>query len=62
MGTMNGKAHETKKTNIMVKCFECYAEYGFGSFGIKGLAKACGISSGNLYSYFENLDVNGNRR
>lgn len=56
MGTMNVKAHEAKKTHIMIKCFECYAEHGFGSVGIKGLAEACGISSGNLYSYFENLD------
>ena len=56
MGTMNVKAHEAKKMHIMIKCFECYAEHGFGSVGIKGLAEACGISSGNLYSYFENLD------
>jgi len=56
MGTMNVKAHEAKKTHIMIKCFECYAEHGFGSVGIKGLAEAFGISSGNLYSYFENLD------
>ena len=56
MGTMNVKAHEAKKTHIMIKCFECYAEHGFGSVGIKGLAEACGISSGNLDSYFENLD------
>ena len=55
MGAMNVKAHEAKKTHIMIKCFECYAEHGFSSVGIKGLAKACGISSGNLYSYFENL-------
>ena len=40
----------------MVKCFECYAEHGLSSVGIKGLAEASGISSGNLYSYFENLD------
>ena len=48
--------HEAKKTHIMMKCFECYAEHGLSSVGIKGLAEACGISSGNLYSYFENLD------
>ena len=56
MGAMNVKAHEAKRTHIMVKCFECYAEHGLGSVGIKGLAEACGISSGNLYFYFENLD------
>ena len=56
MGTMNVKAHEAKKTHIMIKCFECYAEHGFGSVGLKGLAEACGISSGDLYFYFKNLD------
>ena len=49
MGAMNVKAHEAKKTNIMIKCFECYAEHGLGSVGIKGLSKACGISSGNEF-------------
>lgn len=49
-------SHEEKKIEIMEKCYECYAENGFGSVGIKGLAKACGISSGSLYFYFENLD------
>lgn len=56
MGAMNVEAYEIKKRNIMVKCFDCYAEYGLGSVGIKGLAKACGISSGSLYFYFDNLD------
>ena len=55
MGTMNVNKHEAKKTHMM-KCFECYAEHGLNSVGIKGLAEACGISSGHLYAYFENLD------
>ena len=56
MAKVTAKVHEEKKFYIMEKCFECYAEHGFNSVGIKGLAKSCGISSGNLYSYFENLD------
>ena len=56
MGAMNVKVHEAKKPHIMMKCFECYAEHGLSSVGIKGLAEACGISSGHLYAYFENLD------
>ena len=56
MCAMNVKVHEAKKTHIMINCFKCYAEHGLGSVGIKGLAEACGISSGNLYLYFENLD------
>ena len=40
----------------MEKCFDCYAEYGLSSVGIKSLGKACGLSSGSLYTYFEDLD------
>lgn len=53
---MNLDAHDAKKIDIMEKCYDCYAEHGFGSVGIKGLAEACGLSSGSLYFYFENLD------
>ena len=56
MKAMNAKDREAKKPHIMMKCFECYAEHGLSSVGIKGLAEACGISSGHLYAYFENLD------
>lgn len=31
MGSTNVKAHEAKKTHIMIKCFECYAEHGLGA-------------------------------
>ena len=40
----------------MEKCFECYAENGLFSVGIRGLAEACGCNSGTLYTYFEDLD------
>lgn len=56
MGVAKPETRQAKKIEIMEKCFDCYAEHGFGSVGIKALAKACGISSGNLYFYFENLD------
>lgn len=56
MGRTNIVAREAKKREIMEKCFDCYAEYGLNSVGIKALGNACGISSGNLYFYFENLD------
>lgn len=56
MGALNPRAHLAKKVDIMEKCFDCYAEHGFSSVGIKALAKACGFTSGTLYVYFENLD------
>lgn len=56
MRVFNEEAHLAKKHDIMEKCYECYAEHGLGSVGIKTLAKACGISSGSLYTYFNDLD------
>lgn len=40
----------------MEKCYNCYAEYGFGNANIRDLGKACGLASGSLYTYFEDLD------
>lgn len=56
MRVVNLQIHEKKKAEIMEKCFDCYAEYGLSSVGIKSLGKACGLSSGSLYTYFEDLD------
>lgn len=56
MRTLNEELHQKKKVEIMEKCFDCYAEYGFSNVGIKALAKACNLSAGNFYTYFENLD------
>lgn len=47
---------EEKKKEIMEKCFECYCERGLRDTGIKDLGKYCGMTSANLYSYFENVD------
>lgn len=56
MRKVDEKKHLQKKEDIMRKCFDCYAEHGLGNVGIKGLAEACGISSGSLYTYFDDLD------
>lgn len=47
---------EEKKKEIMEKCFACYCETGLRDTGIKTLAAACGMTPGNLYTYFDNLD------
>lgn len=51
-----GEYKEEKKKEIMEKCFECYCEKGIRETGIKELGKYCGMTSANLYSYFENVD------
>lgn len=56
MPAYNEEVHNKKKVEIMEKCYNCYAEQGFGNIGIKGLAEACGISVGNFYIYFKDLD------
>ncbi len=56
MRTRNEEAYARKKAELMEKCFECYAEHGLSSVGIRGLAEACGCTSAALYDYFEDLD------
>ena len=47
---------EEKNKEIMQKCFECYCDNGFRNTGIKELGKYCGMTSANLYAYFDNVD------
>ena len=47
---------EEKKKEIMEKCFECYCDNGLRDTGIKELGKYCGMTSANLYAYFDNVD------
>ena len=56
MRVRNEEEFRRKKNEIMEKCYECYAEHGLGAVGIKGLARACGCTSANLYTYFADLD------
>ena len=45
-----------KQTDIMEKSFDCYAENGLASVGIRKLAEACGCNSAVIYKYFRDLD------
>lgn len=56
MRVRNNEQYLQKKTELMEKCFACYAENGLSSVGIRALAKACGCSSAVLYTYFTDLD------
>ena len=40
MRTVNEELHKKKKTELMERCFECYAEFGLNNVGIKGLSEA----------------------
>lgn len=56
MRTVNEKARQAKKIEMMEKCFECYAEYGLTSVGMKTVSDYIGCNVASLYQYFENQD------
>lgn len=45
-----------RKTELMEKCYECFAENGLSSVGIRALGKYCGCNSATIYTYFKDLD------
>lgn len=56
MRVRNEEKFLQKKTTLMEKCYECFAESGLSSVGIRALGKACDCNSAVLYTYFEDLD------
>ena len=56
MRTVNEEARRHKIIEIMETVFDCYAEYGLTTVGVKAIADACGCNVASLYQYFENLD------
>ena len=45
-----------KKTELMEKCFNGFADLGLLGTGIRTLAKHCGYNTSMIYTYFEDLD------
>ncbi|MGN1383988.1 MAG: TetR/AcrR family transcriptional regulator [Clostridia bacterium] len=56
MLVFNEEAHEARKEELMKKCYECFAENGLSSTGIRTLGKSCGCNPATLYLYFKDLD------
>ncbi len=56
MRVRNEERFLRKKTELMEKCFECFAQNGLGNIGIRALGEYCGCNSAVLYTYFEDLD------
>lgn len=56
MAIYNETAHEARKKELMERCFECYADNGLSSVGIRALGAYCGCNPANLYTYFKDLD------
>ena len=45
-----------KKTELMEKCYDGFADLGLNGTGIRTLAKHCGYNTSMIYTYFKNLD------
>lgn len=56
MRVRNEEQFLQKKIDIMKKSYDCFAENGLGSVGIRALAQCCGCNSATLYTYFKDLD------
>ncbi|MCD7893485.1 MAG: TetR/AcrR family transcriptional regulator [Erysipelotrichaceae bacterium] len=49
--------HDEKRNKILEDCFDCFCENGLENTSTKMLAKACGMSAGNLFNnYFDSKD------
>ena len=44
MRTRDQEEFQRKKIMLMEKCYDCYAENGLASVGIRKLAEDCGVS------------------
>ena len=56
MRVRNEEQHRHRKQELMEKCFECFAENGLSSVGIRALAKHCECNVAVFYNYFTDLD------
>ncbi|MGN1053698.1 MAG: TetR/AcrR family transcriptional regulator [Erysipelotrichaceae bacterium] len=56
MRTVNVKAREAKKREIMEKVFDCYADKGLNNISMKEIADKSGFNVASIYQYFEDLD------
>lgn len=56
MRMFDEKAHNARKAELMEKCFECYADNGISSVGIRMLGQYCKTNSANFYTYFKDID------
>lgn len=56
MRTYSEERFLNRKTELMEKCYECFAENGLNGTGIRALGQHCGCNSAVLYTYFKDLD------
>ncbi len=45
-----------KREELLPLCFDCFCKHGIEGTSTKMLAEACGMSSGNIFHYFQTKD------
>ena len=55
MGAMRHSEPEKRK-ELLLHCFDCFCENGIEGTSTQKPAKACGMSSGNIFHYFKTKD------
>ena len=53
---MNQTERGDRRCSLLEACFACFCAYGISGTNAKMLAEACGISAGNLYTYFDSKE------
>ena len=53
----NEEAHEARKEELMKKWYECFAENGLSSTGIRTLGKSCGCNPSKIYKAKHKLEI-----
>lgn len=56
MRVRNEEQFSNRKKELMEKSFECFAQNGLSSVGIRALGKHCGCNTAVFYTYFKDLD------
>lgn len=49
--------HDRYRKELLSKCFDLFAEKGYGSVTMREIAQGLGVSTGTLYHYFPNKKV-----
>lgn len=56
MANYTSEQWNANKENLMVKCYEAFAELGLQGTGVRKLAEHYGYSTSMIYTYFKDLD------
>lgn len=56
MANYTDKQWNAKKTDLMEKCYDAFADLGLHGTGIRKVAEHSGCSSSMIYTYFNDLD------